>query len=211
LLASGLPAGAPPEARTGTTIGRYLLEEPVASGGMGVIYKAKDTKLKRTVALKFLAPQVLEDEEGKTRFLYEAQAAAALDHPNICTVYEIDEKEGQTFIAMAHIEGQSLKQRIDSGPLNTDEALDIAIQAAEGLQAAHEKGIVHRDIKPANLMVTAQGQVKIVDFGLAKLSGRPNRPAARAWTIARTSGPWGWCFSRYWRDGCRSRGRMCSP
>ena len=139
---------------------------------MGVVYKAEDTKLKRPVALKFLRSDLLEDPEHKERFLREAQAAAALDHPNICTVYEIDEVEGETFIAMAYIEGQTVKDKIGERPLKLDEALDIAAQTAQGLQAAHEKGVVHRDIKSANLMVTPQGQVKIMDFGLAQLAER---------------------------------------
>ncbi|MCH8069957.1 MAG: protein kinase, partial [Candidatus Marinimicrobia bacterium] len=142
-------------------------------GGMGIVYKAEDTKLKRTVALKFLTPQALGTEEEKTRFVHEAQAAAALDHPNICTIYEIDEADEKTFIAMAHIDGQSLKDKIESGPLKLEDALDIGIQVAEGLQEAHEKGIVHRDIKSANIMMTEKGQAKIMDFGLAKLASSP--------------------------------------
>ena len=137
---------------------------------MGVVYKAEDTKLERTVALKFLASHLLEDEEGHARFIREAKAAASLDHPNICTVYEIDEVDGETFIAMACLEGQTVKAKIAERPLKLDEALDIASQTAQGLQATHEKDIVHRDIKGANLMVTPQGQVKIMDFGLAQLA-----------------------------------------
>jgi serine/threonine protein kinase/Tfp pilus assembly protein PilF len=138
---------------------------------MGVVYKAEDTKLKRLVALKFLPSSIMASEAEKARFIHEAQAAA-LDHPNICTVYEIDEAEGQLFIAMAYVEGQSLKEKIEAGPLKLDEALNIAMQVAEGLQAAHEKGITHRDIKPANVMITNKGQAKIMDFGLAKQAGR---------------------------------------
>ena len=137
-----------------------------------IVHKAEDLKLKRTVALKFLRSDLIEDPEHRERFLREAQAAAALDHPNICTVHEIDEVEGETFIAMAFIEGQTVKDKIAERPLKLEEALDIAIQTAQGLQAAHEKGIVHRDIKSANLMVTAQGQVKVMDFGLAQLAER---------------------------------------
>jgi len=155
----------------GTVISHYKIIKKIGSGGMGVVYKAQDTKLKRTVALKFLRPQALGSEEEKTRFVHEAQAAAALDHPNICTVYEIDEAEGHTFISMACIEGQSLKDRIASAPLKLDEVIDIAIQVASGLQEAHEKGIIHRDIKSANIMLTEKGQTKIMDFGLAKLAG----------------------------------------
>ena len=156
----------------GTTISHYKITVKLGEGGMGVVYKAEDSKLKRPVALKFLRADVLEDEEHKERFLREAQAAAALDHPNICTVYEIDEADGQTFLSMAYLEGETVKDKIKSRPLKLDEALDIAIQTAQGLQAAHEKGIVHRDIKSANLMATPQGQVKIMDFGLAQLAER---------------------------------------
>ncbi len=151
--------------------GRYEVIEEVGRGGMGVVYKANDTKLKRTVALKFLPPDLIRNAEAKERFFREAQAAAALDHPNICTVHEIDEAEEKTFISMAYIEGQSLKEKIEQGPLEMDEALDIAIQVAEGLEEAHKKGVVHRDIKSANIMVTEKGQAKIMDFGLAKVAG----------------------------------------
>ena len=139
---------------------------------MGVVYKAEDTRLKRTVALKFLSPQAVGTEEDKTRFVHEAQAAAALNHPNICTIYEIDEYEDRSFIAMECIEGESLKAKINSGPLRLDEAVEIAVQIAEGLQEAHSKGIIHRDIKSANIMLAATGRVKVMDFGLAKSSGR---------------------------------------
>lgn len=153
----------------GKTISHYRILEKIGAGGMGVVYKAEDTKLKRVVALKFLPPEMTRDEEAKERFIQEAQAAAALDHPNICTVHEINEEDGQTYIVMAYIEGQSIKEKIASGPLKTDETLDIAIQVAEGLKAAHIRGIVHRDIKPANIMLMEKGQAKIMDFGLAKL------------------------------------------
>ncbi len=147
----------------------------LGEGGMGVVYKAEDTKLKRPVALKFLSPHLLSDTEAKERFIREAQAAAALNHPNICTVHEIDEAAGRTFIVMAFLEGASLDTKIEAGPLKLNEALDFAIQTAQGLQAAHGKRIVHRDIKPANLMVTPQGAkqlVTIMDFGLAQLADR---------------------------------------
>ncbi|MFQ5710063.1 MAG: protein kinase, partial [bacterium] len=158
---------------TPNKISHYKILERLGSGGMGDVYKAEDTKLKRTVALKFLPPELTRDQEAKNRFVHEAQAASSLDHPNICTIYEIDEtQDGQMFIAMACYEGQSLKERIEHGPLPIDEALRIAIQIAQGLTKAHSKEIVHRDIKPANILTTEDGQVKIVDFGLAKLSGR---------------------------------------
>ena len=153
---------------TGQTISHYKILEKLGEGGMGVVYKATDTKLERTVALKFLASDRLENEEHKARFRREARAAAALDHPNICTVYEIDEADGQTFLAMPYLEGLTVRQKVKQRPLKLDEALDIAVQAGEGLRAAHAKGIVHRDIKSANLMVSPQGQVKIMDFGLAQ-------------------------------------------
>ncbi len=154
----------------GFTISHYEITEKLGEGGMGVVYKALDTKLKRPVALKFLRADVVEDAEAKERFLREAQAAAALDHPNICTVYEIDEAEGQTFLAMAFVAGRTIKDKISDRPLKLDEVLGIATQTAEGLKAAHSKGVVHRDIKPANLMLTEEGQVKIMDFGLAQLA-----------------------------------------
>jgi serine/threonine protein kinase/Tfp pilus assembly protein PilF len=155
----------------GKAISHYKIIEKLGEGGMGVVYKAQDTKLKRTVALKFIKPKVLEDEEEKRRLVREAQAAAALDHPNICTIYEINEAEGKTFIAMAYIDGQSLREKIKAGPMKIEEALAIATQVAEGLQEAHEKGIIHRDIKTGNIMVTKKGQAKIMDFGLAMLTG----------------------------------------
>ena len=154
------------------TISHYKITEKLGEGGMGIVYKAEDTKLERPVALKFLAAHAIEDPEHKARFVREAKAAARLDHPNICSVYEIDEAEGQTFLAMAYLEGQTVKDKIAERPLKLDEALDIAVQTAQGLQAAHEKDIVHRDIKSANLMVTPQDQVKIMDFGLAQLADR---------------------------------------
>ncbi len=155
----------------GKTVSRYKILEKLGEGGMGVVYKAQDTKLKRTVALKFLPPDFTRDSEAKVRFMHEAQAAAALNHPNICTVHEIDEADGQIFIATECIEGETLKDKIASGPMKINEALSIVIQIAEGLQEAHEKGIVHRDIKSANVMVTPKGQAKVMDFGLAKLAG----------------------------------------
>jgi non-specific serine/threonine protein kinase len=150
--------------------GKYQILQKLGEGGMGVVYKAKDSRLDRTVALKFLSSDLIKDEEAKHRFIQEAKAAAALEHPNICTIFEVDEEDGQTFITMSYIEGQSLRDKLRKGPLDVDKAKDIVIQVAEGLKEAHEKGIVHRDIKPANIMLTKKGQVKITDFGLAKLS-----------------------------------------
>jgi serine/threonine protein kinase/tetratricopeptide (TPR) repeat protein len=155
----------------GQTISHYKILEKLGEGGMGVVYKAHDTKLDRDVALKFLPPTLLVNEDDRRRFVREAQASAALSHPNIATVFEIDESEAKAFIALEYIEGQSLAEKIKSGPLKLDDALSIAVQTSEGLQAAHEKGIVHRDIKCQNIMVSTKGQVKILDFGLAKLRG----------------------------------------
>ncbi len=152
----------------GKTISHYKILEKLGEGGMGVVYKAEDTKLKRTAALKFLSPQALGTTEEKTRFIHEAQTAASLSHANICTIYEIDEVEGQSFIAMEYIEGQSLKAKIGAGPIELGAAIDVAVQIAGGLREAHGKGVVHRDVKSANIMITPAGQVKIMDFGLAK-------------------------------------------
>ena len=153
----------------GQTISHYKILGKIGEGGMGVVYKAEDTRLRRTVALKFIRSEAVENEEVRTRFLHEAEAAAALTHPNICIVHEIDEAEGNSFIAMEYVEGESLKEKIEKRPLPLEDALGIAIQVAEGLHFAHEKGIVHRDITPANVMFDSQGRAKIMDFGLAHL------------------------------------------
>ncbi len=154
----------------GKTISHYKILEKLGAGGMGVVYKAEDAKLKRIVALKFLSTMALGGEE-KSRFLREAQAAAALNHPNICTIYEIDENEGQLFLALEFIEGETLKKKVNSEQLSVTSIIEYALQIASGLQAAHERGVVHRDIKSANVMITTKGQIKIMDFGLAKLAG----------------------------------------
>ena len=156
----------------GQTLSHYRVLEKLGGGGMGVVYKALDTKLNRHVALKFLPPELTRDDDARERFMLEAQAASALDHPNICTIYEIDTTpEDQMFIAMGYYEGETLKQGIAQGPLPIEEALDIAIQIAQGLSEAHAADIIHRDIKPANVMLTKNGLMKIVDFGIAKLLG----------------------------------------
>jgi len=156
----------------GKVISHYRILEKLGEGGMGIVYKAEDITLGRTVALKFLPPELTRDAVAKERFINEARAASALDHPNICTIHEVAQTEdAQTFIAMAYYEGESLKSKIERGPLKLDEALEIAVQIAQGLTKAHGQGIVHRDIKPANILITKDSLVKIVDFGLAKLAG----------------------------------------
>ena len=157
---------------TGETISHYRTAEKLGEGGMGVVYKAEDTNLKRTVALKFLATHLLQDDEARKRFHREAEAAASLHHPNICPVYEIAEADGKTFIAMAFIEGESLDKKIERGPLKLDEVLDIAGQICKGLEAAHKKSIYHRDIKPQNVLVGEDGHVTVMDFGLAQFADR---------------------------------------
>src|SRR5690242_12026389 len=154
----------------GRTISHYRIQSKLGAGGMGVVYKAEDIRLERNVALKFLAPHLVSDEAVRRRFEQEAKAVAALDHPNICTVYEIDEAEGTIFLAMGLVEGDTVKAKLARGPLSLGEVLDIGVQVAEGIAAAHAKGIVHRDIKPSNVMVNQRRQVKVMDFGLARLA-----------------------------------------
>ena len=156
----------------GTRLGQYEILAPLGAGGMGVVYKARDTTLDRHVALKFLPPELTRDDDARRRFMQEAKAASALDHPNVCTIHEIqDTDDGQRYLVMAYYEGETLKQRIARGPLPVTEAVDIGRQVADGLAAAHEAGIVHRDVKPANIVVTRDGTAKILDFGIAKLTG----------------------------------------
>jgi non-specific serine/threonine protein kinase len=157
----------------GRTISHYKILEKLGGGGMGVVYKAQDLKLDRIVALKFLPPDLTRDPEAKARFIHEAKAASALQHDNICTIHDIDEEpDGQLFLSMDFYDGETLKEKIERGPLPIDEAIDLAMQISRGLAKAHEAGMVHRDIKPANIIVTQEGEAKIVDFGLAKLAGQ---------------------------------------
>ncbi|KPK95597.1 hypothetical protein AMJ80_04720, partial [bacterium SM23_31] len=170
----------------GETILHYKIVKKIGEGGMGVVYKAQDTKLDRIVALKFLPKHLTAGETERARFLQEARAASALNHPNVCVVHDIMEHEGYEFIVMEYIDGVTLRKKLQDAPLKLKDAVHYAVQIGDALQAAHDKGIVHRDVKTENIMITSANQVKVMDFGLAKLKGalKLTKPSSTVGTLA---------------------------
>jgi serine/threonine protein kinase len=173
----------------GTRLGPYEILAAIGAGGMGEVYKARDTRLDRSVAIKVLPAQVSADPDRRARFEREAKTIAGLSHPHICTLHDVGEHEGSTFLVMEHLTGETLKERLQGRPLPTSEVVDLGLQLTDALEAAHAAGIIHRDIKPANIFVTRRGQAKILDFGLAKLAWAPCAAAEAATVLPAASPP----------------------